>query len=202
MKAAGGAQGHRVASEQAGKTTSPVPSGMHRSEVIQIIQATPEKKDLTDLALYAPALPGVLVALAGVWFGHWLSQKRDRRKEISDACSEIKDLAGMAVDAAISAWTAKVGDKRRSSVKETYRRFNILGIAATSLRDRTDAKPLFRRQKSIDLTSAVFALRKSAMMDPFDDPSRAASSANVDQINTELSALWAEVGRQFLNYKM
>ena len=55
------------------------------------VQVDLPHQNWTEVSIYTPVLPGVLVALAGLWISHWLTKKRERRKEIFELCALLKE---------------------------------------------------------------------------------------------------------------
>ncbi|WP_145169736.1 MULTISPECIES: hypothetical protein [unclassified Sphingobium] len=176
---------------------------------------SPDKKNsLYDAGVYLPALPGMLVALFGLWAAHALAQRRDRKKAIADLCEALKKIAAEASAAAIDAWIESDPAKRASGVASTKRLLQSAGITATTLKRRTNARwswglsaplsfyPLriFER-RSINLLRPVSALRQAAMADPFEDPSRGTDISRADAINAAVSSLIASTDRALFDYQ-
>ncbi|UYO51671.1 hypothetical protein [Rhodopseudomonas palustris] len=156
------------------------------------IHVAPSAKGLTDPLVYAPAIPGVLVALVGLLVAHWLSGHRDRRKELSDLCSDLKKVAEEAASLAMKAWELGPGNDRLEAIRDTKRKLSILGTAATHLSKRTPGR------KSIDLNSEVARLRKAATNDPFEDPQRHACSEQTGAIMLALADILSQTDEKFL----
>lgn len=194
---------------------SPVTLPATDSSSIVIVQDG-APKGLTDPALYAAGLPAVLVALFVLYASHLLTAQRERRKEVRELCKDLGDRADEAVDAAVRAWTETSKQKRSTTVMETYRRFKSVGVTATALKDLTTRKLWLRSltrsrvnwkkdweaghilaRDAVDVSAQVVNLKKTAMMDPFDDPARNASSRNLPAINDALGNLTAAVEREF-----
>jgi hypothetical protein len=175
----------------------------------------PDKKSsLLDAAVYAPAMPGILVALFGLWAAHALAQRRDRKKSISDLCEALKKMVGVASSSAIDAWLEPVAADRVSGVASTKRLLQSAGITATTIKRRTDARRSWGiankvsirpfsvlERRSIDLISHVARLRQIAMQDPFEDPSRGADSSKVNSINAAASSLISSADRALFDYQ-
>lgn len=174
----------------------------------------PEKKNsLLDAGMYAPALPGIIVALFGLWAAHELAQRRDRKKAISDLSEALKKIASEASSAAIDAWLEPKAANRAAGIAATKRLLQSAGITATTLKRRTLARQtwawatrkrlwplhLFER-RSIDLLQEVSDFRKVAMADPFEDPKRGADATRADAINAAMSALVAKADRALFDY--
>jgi hypothetical protein len=175
----------------------------------------PEKKNaLADPSTYAPAAPGLLVALFGLWAAHALAQRRDRKKAIYDLCETLKKLADEASAAAVLAWLENDSALRVSSIASTKRLLQSTGITATTLKRRTLARQTWARprkfsiwplrvfeRRSIDLIREVAALRSVTMSDPFEDPNRNSDGSRVDRINAAVSMLYASVDRALFDYQ-
>lgn len=175
----------------------------------------PEKKNsLFDAGVYAPAIPGIIVALFGLWAAHFLAQRRDRKKAISDLCEALKKMVGDASTAAIDAWLEPNADERASGIASTKRLLQSVGITATTLKRRTEARrswaiaspkslwPLkLVERRSINLIGDVAKFRRVAMGDPFEDPKRTADPTRSDAINAAASALIANADRALFDYQ-
>lgn len=155
------------------------------SGTITIQLLPPTSSGLLQPAIYGPAIPGVIVALAGLLIAHALTKRRERRKEVAELCANLKKLADEAAIAAVNAWSAEVGEKRKEAVRDVKRRIQALGIAATQVNRRT--------RHRIDVTSRVSAFRKAATKDPFEDQERPATDAAEGPILHELSAFLREL---------
>jgi hypothetical protein len=178
------------------------------------VQAPDKKNSLYDAGVYLPALPGMLVALFGLWAAHALAQRRDRKKAIADLCEALKKITAEASAAAIDAWIEPDPKKRASGVASTKRLLQSAGITATTLKRRTHARwswgiaaslslfPLrILERRSINLIRSVSALRQAAMADPFEDPSRGADMSRADAINAAVSSLIASTDRALFDYQ-
>ena len=175
----------------------------------------PEKKSsMFDVGAYAPAFPGILVALFGIWAAHALAQRRDRKKSISDLCESLKKITGDATIASIDAWLEPKAAKRASGIASTKRLLQSAGITATTLQRRTRARqswgivakksfwpPRLFEKRSIDLIREVTNLRQVAMADPFEDPTRGADASRSDAINAAASSLVATADRALFDYQ-
>lgn len=162
-----------------------------------------------------PAVPGVLVAIAGLYIAHWFSAKRDRRKEVADLCKSIKELADSAAESAVQSWNASTAKERVAAIAPTRRRFQSVGIAVTDLRVRTarishlatlwrllqrGKRPVaneFFIRTSIDAGQELVAFRKAAMQDPFDDVTRPANPTVVLEIESRLASFQSAIDRGF-----
>jgi hypothetical protein len=138
----------------------------------------PPERDWLDASVYAPALPGVLVALIGLLIGHLLSRRRDQRVEVSGLCDQLKELADGAAAVSVEAWLSGPTPERALKIHETKRKIQALGVAATTLRRRSRGFASGLREFfgsahwGIDVTREVSHLRDAATQDPFEDPDR------------------------------
>lgn len=181
--------------EAAVSVSSDQPAQVDVAQLSKItIQVVQPARGLTDPLLYAPAIPGVLVALIGLVAAHWLSGRRDRRKELSDLCAHLKEVAEEAATVAMKAWEVGAGDDRLEAIRDTKRKLSILGTAATHLSKRTPGR------KSIDLTTEVARLRRAATNDPFEDPNRASSDQQTGAIMAALGEILGQTDEKFLAY--
>ena len=174
----------------------------------------PEKKSsLLDAAVYAPALPGIMVALFGLWAAHELAQRRDRKKAIGDLCESLKKIVIDASTVAIEVWLEPKASKRASGIASTKRLLQSAGITATTLKRRTEARRTWARaspmrlypfkifgRRSIDLVRPVYNLRQAVMADPFEDPNRGADAAQANTVNSAVSSLFAMIDRDLFDY--
>lgn len=175
----------------------------------------PEKtKSLLDPGVYAPAIPGIIVALFGLWAAHFLAQRRDRKKAISDLCESLKKIVADASSVAVDAWLEPRAEQRASGIASTKRLLQSVGITATTLKRRTEARRTWAiasrkrlwplklvERRSINLIGDVAKFRRQAMSDPFEDPNRAADSSRSDAINAAASALIANADRALFEYQ-
>lgn len=149
-------------------------SGLIDGRSVSLVwESTPP--DWRDPLIYAPAIPGVLVALAGLWIAHWLTSKRERNKAKLDYCEQIKALVDDAVAASTEAWIREEGLERERKIKETKRLIQQVGAAATRLKRLT-------ARSTIDVIIEVSELRRVATKDPFEDPTRTADSSHIENI--------------------
>jgi hypothetical protein len=167
--------------------------GLRSGDTI-VIKLPSDTKQLTDLSIYAPAIPGLIVALVGLYIAHRFSAYRDRRKELSELCSATKELADEAASSALRAWAQNVGNERLEAIQETKRKLQLLGVSATTLAART------RGRKSVDLSREVAGLRRAATADPFEEPERVPSDAQTGPIMAALADLYAKADERFLQY--
>ncbi|MBR2270158.1 MULTISPECIES: hypothetical protein [Sphingobium] len=207
--------------EQAARTESlPLPKATIERIIVPAppvhvhVHAPERKNSFYDPGVYLPALPGMLVALFGLWAAHALAQRRDKKKAVADLCEALKKMAAEASASAIDAWIEPDGAKRASGIASTKRLLQSAGITATTLKRRTQArwswqlaKPmsifpvrLFER-RSINLLRDIFVLRQAAMADPFEDPGRGADVSRVDAINAAVSSLIASADRALFDYQ-
>jgi hypothetical protein len=148
-----------------------------------ILHLEPSPKNVWDVSLYAPAIPGVVVALVGLLIAHWLSVQRDRRKELREICNELKTEADDAAKSALTAWRLGPVQERIEAVHDTKRKLQAVGILATTLARRTS------RRSCIDVTQQVAELRRAATVDPFEDPVRSADDRQAGAIMVTLADL-------------
>lgn len=156
------------------------------------IRISEKPNSLLSPTLYAPALPGIAVAIIGLFVAHYLSRVRERRKEIRDVCDRLKTQAEKCVEVSASAWAEADNTKRATMVAETKRRLKILGITASHLRQSTRASwmnPMRVWSLELDVRHLVIRLRQACTKDPFDDPSRQSTSVPWDDLESALSDL-------------
>lgn len=165
--------------------------------VVNVTLAQPAR-GWTSPEIYAPAVPGVLVALAGLLIAHRLTQARERRKEVHELCIALKKSAADANEAIVKAWLAGVGASRLLDVEDAKRRIQSLGIAATDLKSRTGRLrfPYWRRSE-LDVTAEVSRLRTAATRDPFEDPERAADPSQLREVSQAVGELSIRIDRRF-----
>ncbi|MGA0563657.1 hypothetical protein ACO2RV_14530 [Ancylobacter sp. VNQ12] len=147
---------------------------------------------LLNPSLYAPAIPGIAVAIIGLFVAHYLSRVRDRRKEVRDICDKLKDQAEKCVDVSALAWSELDGTKRASLVAETKRRLQILGTTASHIRQSTRTgcfNPMRFWSSELDIRHLIVRLRQACTKDPFDDPSRLPAAVPWDALEKALSDL-------------
>lgn len=148
-------------------------------------------QSLFNPAIYAPAIPGVLVAAVGLWIAHRFTRSRDRRKEISDLCSDFSKAIDSAAEAAVAAWLEEDATKRPAKVSEAKRKIQAAGIVATNLKRRSaysrfsSFRTLLGGPRDIDVVAHVSNLRRATTADPFEDPSRSPDSDRAEAAATE-----------------
>lgn len=161
-------------------------SGKIGEQVVQL-EWTARKPDWSDPIVYAPALPGVLVALVGLWVAHRLTVARESRKALLELCEDLKKRVDEAATAANEAWLCAAGPDRDVKVKETKWLLQRAGNAATNLKRKT-ALGIFGRKRHgvplIDVVAEIAELRRVATADPFEDTSR---PANADKTETVIA---------------
>lgn len=143
--------------------------------------------------LYLPAIPGVLVALAGLWIAHCLARSRERRKEISDRCDTLRDSAELAAECALAAWACPKGNKRKEKIQKTKRKLQIVGTIATDLARRSKS----RLRPGVDLAQEVTAFRRATTADPFEDPTRTGTHQRDGDVNNALANLLTAITTRF-----
>lgn len=157
-----------------------------------IIRVGDQTRGIWDPAMYAPALPGVLVALATLLIGHLLSSYREKTKRFGELCAALKAAADEAAMSAMAAWRCTAGAERLAAIHDTKRKLQSLGIAATTLANAT------RRGGSIDLIHEVANLRRAATADPFEDPCRPSDDSQTGAIMAALSAITFKIDERSL----
>lgn len=160
--------------------------------------------DWLEPILYAPAVPGIIVALIGLWISHALTRRRERRKEILELCDFVKGKAEAAVDASTEAWLNAPGEHRLHKVEAAKHRIQSLGISVTNLKNRSrkgywhSIVCLFKeRPLAINVSSNVASLRRIVTDDPFEDPNRAPDKARATLVSVVATELIARVDEQF-----
>lgn len=185
---------------------------------VKVYVQLPDKRNaLFEVGTYAPALPGLLVALFGLWAAHELAQRRDRKKAVYELCETLKSVAEKAASIATEAWLEGDNDKRVSAVASSKRILQSAGVTATtlkrrtlkrrsfawvecSLRERIKSRKLVER-KHIDVTRDVYLLRREATEDPFEDPTRASYPQKADSIAAILGTLCSNTDRALIDYQ-
>lgn len=160
------------------------------------IQLDPRPPSWTDFAIYAPTIPGLVVAVLGLWVAHKFAAARDRRKEILELKELTKDALENAGEACTAAWLAAAGAERPSELIEAKSKLQTLGITATDLRRRTQ-RPWYIHiwhlftdcPLAVDVVNDVARLRNVVTNDPFDDPTRGPDEIKV----SEIAALASEI---------
>jgi hypothetical protein len=154
--------------------------------------------------LYAPAIPGVIVALLGLWIAHWLTARRDRRKEVLELCENVKAAVLEAETAGIGAWLSAPGADRTKTVREAKSKLQNLGIMATDLNRRTSTGVvgvvcgfLFDRILSINVVREVARLRDAVTDDPFEEPDRPLSEEQINDIRAAANEIVGRINLQF-----
>ncbi|WP_166295354.1 hypothetical protein [Bradyrhizobium sp. 2S1] len=105
------------------------PSSQTQSFTIHLDQRPPS---WTDLAVYAPTLPGLVVALFGLWVAHKFAAMRDRRKEILELRESTKDALMEAEEACVAAWITPQGADRQAAVLDAKSKLQTLGTRSLS----------------------------------------------------------------------
>ena len=82
------------------------------------LQLEPRPPQWTDLAVYAPTFPGLVVAILGLWIAHRLTVARDRRKQILELSEDAKDAVQEAEAACVSAWLSSIEDRSSSVARQ------------------------------------------------------------------------------------
>lgn len=169
-----------------------------------IIQLLAKPQEWTEPGVYAPAIPGIVVALLGLWIAHKLSVRRDRRKEILELCEGVKGAVGEAEKACTLAWLAPAGPDRLSAIHESKSKLQMLGIMATDLHRRTTRGFVFRVFNlfadivmSVNVIGEVARFRDMATSDPFEDPDRPSDDSHISDIAAMAAEIHARVNQQF-----
>jgi len=152
----------------------------------------------TDPLVYAPALPGVLVALAGLWLAHRLTLAREQRKALLELCDDVKARADEAAAAASEAWIYEPSPNRIVKVKEAKLLLQRAGIAATHLKRKTVHRSFGVRRYGIppvDVVGEIAELRRVSTADPFEDPHRAADAGKPEIISITASSIHDRIDR-------
>lgn len=187
----------------ASETTIIVPSnGAAQPYVIHLL---PPSHEWTDPGLYAPAIPGVIVALLGLWIAHWLTTRRDRRKEVLELCENVKAAALEAENACAAAWLSEIGPDRAKFVHDAKSKLQNLGIMATDLNRRTSRGLLaailcsvFDRVMGINVINEMARFRDIATSDPFEEPTRPPNNSDkINDIRAAVTEILARVNLQF-----
>jgi hypothetical protein len=156
--------------------------------VLEVVQVK-DQRDLSDPSLYAPALPGLIVAILGLWVAHWLTIRRERRKDLFALCDALEKLVEEAVAASNLAWTSPAGQARIEAVHDTRWKTQKVGAAATRLLRQTQG-PL---SDGIDMITHAAHFRDVLTEDPFMDPGRAADPSRVAGNHGALSSFMAQL---------
>jgi hypothetical protein len=170
----------------------------------QIIYLKPGPTNWADPSIYAPALPGVIVAILGLWIAHRLSMRRERRSEVLRLCDAVKGAAADTVAICTKAWMAAPGDERNGLIQEAKSRLQTLGSMATNLRRRSGVGTL-RTVKSlfvdgpisIDVLGEIAAMRDLATGDPFEDPTRDSDASRVNDMRAKIANIDASIDMHF-----
>ena len=165
-----------------------------------VIQITSARQDWSDLAIYAPALPGLIVAFLGLWIAHHLTRRRERRKEIFESCAALKEALEGFQQACESAWLSIRGEERSKAVHDVKSRLQSLGMMATDLSRRsTQGKvcaliALFcDYPMSVNVKNDIAALRDIATADPFEDPRRPSDDSVLFDIRAQVGVIDARM---------
>ncbi|MHC1949622.1 hypothetical protein IF803_35380 [Bradyrhizobium sp. UFLA06-06] len=177
------------------------PGSQTQTFTIQLEQRPPS---WTDFAIYAPTVPGLMVAILGLWVAHRFAVARDRRKEIVDLKEFAKDALTAAQEACVAAWIASPDETRVEKVMAAKGKLQELGIAATDLRRRTkqgwitDIRHVFIDcPLAINIVHDIARLRNLVTNDPFDDPQRQADNAKAEEISAVASEIRSRIDSLF-----
>jgi hypothetical protein len=180
-------------------TINVAPSATNQTLTLQL---EPRPPNWTDISVYAPTVPGLAVAILGLWIAHRFTMARDRRKEILELCEDTKAALGEAESACIKAWLSPQAE-RAAAVANAKSRLQALGIGATDLRRRT-VKGVVTRLKylvvdcliAVDVVNDVGRLRDIATNDPFDDATRQPDNNPVSDISAKAWEIYAKIDQQ------
>ncbi|WP_454655026.1 hypothetical protein [Bosea beijingensis] len=159
------------------------------------------KQNFANPAIYYPAIPGIAVALIGLWVGHVLTERRERRSEVSKLCEALKTAAEKATEVATQVWLANHSSERDLKIADAKRKFHMVGIAATGLKKIPAYGrikwPGARKPISVDVVGAAGAFRRASISDPFEDPQRIASKDSAADAAEALGIFMVEIDKQF-----
>lgn len=180
------------------------------------IQQPQKDHALADLTTYAPAIPGVVVALLGLFASHKLSQWRDRDKAVIDLANDLKQTAEDAAAIAVDAWLDSNPGTRLIKVHNAKHKIQALGIGATNLALRSEqhgrlvfndlnwkerlGKRSFFARRRVHVLKEVSSFRRAADADPFEDPTRGADSSRITKITKSLGNLTSKIDRSLTEY--
>jgi hypothetical protein len=166
------------------------------------IQLEQKPLNWTDLAIYAPTFPGLLVAILGLWIAHRFTVARDRRKEILQLCEDTTAALMEAESACVAAWLSSVAD-RATTIATAKSKLQAAGITATDLRRRTQKGP-FRMLKhlfvdcaiAVDVVNDIGQLRDIATSDPFESLVRQPDDRQIGSITAKVAEIQARIDMQ------
>ncbi|MCA1510250.1 hypothetical protein [Bradyrhizobium sp. NBAIM01] len=168
------------------------------------VQLEPRPTAWTDLALYAPTLPGVVVAVLGLWVAHRFAQIRDRRKEVLELKELAKSSLVEATEACTAAWLDAADDDRPAKLMAAKRKLQTFGITATDLKRKTKQGVathlrhlFFDCPLAIDIVNDVGRLRNLATNDPFDDLEREPDRDKAEDISALTTEILARIDLLF-----
>lgn len=168
-----------------------LPSTNLRIDVV----ATTKPSDITSLLI--PTVPGVIVALLGLFVGHLLTRSRERREEVRDLCHSIKNEAAEAAEAAVKAWHATDPSLRKIAVADTKRKVHIIGTRLTDLKRLTSGRSWASREPARINVSAELVKFRRACTNDLTDIYDAAVVPPSGPIEISLADLTGEIDRQF-----
>jgi hypothetical protein len=166
------------------------------------LQLEPRPLNWTDLAIYAPTFPGLLVAILGLWIAHRFTVARDRRKEILQLCEDTTSALMEAEAACVAAWLSST-EERANTIAITKSKLQAAGITATDLRRRTQ-KGLLRTLKhlfvdcaiAVDVVNDIGQLRDIATSDPFESTTRQPDDSQIGSITAKVAEIQAMIDLQ------
>ncbi|MET1110187.1 MAG: hypothetical protein ABWX67_01525 [Allosphingosinicella sp.] len=134
----------------------------------------------------------MFVAVLGLWIAHWLTLRRERRKEAGTLCDELTELAEGAVSAALVGWDAAAGPDRVGATYKAKWEAQKVGLAATRLHRQTSG-PM---STGIDVTKHAAIFRTALFDDPTDeflDANRAANGSKSPALHGALAGFVGKV---------
>lgn len=160
------------------------------------VQLEPRPPSWTDPSIYAPTLPGVVVAVLGLWVAHKFAAMRDRRKEFLELRDVAKDALDEAESSSSAAWLAPADATRPEKLMLAKSKLQAFGTTATDLRRRTKQSLMTHLRHvfwdvplAVDVVNDVARLRDLVTSDPFDDPNRQPDSIRA----SDIAALCAQI---------
>lgn len=167
------------------------------------LKLAPPKSSMLDMSVYAPAIPGVLVALVGVWLTSRLAQRRERRKEVLELCDKFEVKVDEALTAVDAAWHSQIGYNRDIETKKTKRLLQDVGRLATSIRKHSACGRLreflcfigfSKRITEINVISSVSSLKRAIFTEDFEEPNRSPPTRSFDDSDQYSESVLAAAG--------
>ena len=152
---------------------------------------------LYQVDTYAPAIPGVIVALFVLFVSNKITSLREKRKELLSLCDDIEEQIESAVAAVSEAWKSEI-DERPQKIAVAKRKLQILGSNITELERRSPAKIFgIQHKKSINCLDEMSLLRRECTIDPFEDMERNSSDGNINGIHAAADTLLGMIRKRF-----